>query len=272
MPSFKKSLFAMSTVGLALVATAGLSASSASAALEAPPVVLSATPQPNEPGWSTDFAGVPSELLQQGNGQQPIAAAGAAVYSVASTQRPSRVARSESDWDRTKSGASLKAFAGDRVRASYVVQPRLGDSPMDDSGWVVVTQAQGPVGTVGTQQWIEPGFALAIRNGHWIMTGGDWGRGNQWYNLNLKRYVDGQPVRVRFDVLLGAGGAGAVKLWLDDRLVVDRTGVTTIQPDAWDGMRLRTGLYVGEQTDAPAPGYARSVAVRNLSLSVARGG
>ncbi len=256
---------ALTGLGLAVVLSP-----SANAALEAPPTVYSVAPAPDQPGWTTSFAAKPSELLRQGPGQQPVAVGGMAVYSIASSTSPTRVARSENDWAATRAGASLTGAAGDRMRVSFVVQPTLGDSPMDDSGWIVVAQAQGPVGTPGTYQWIEPGFSLAIRDGAWRVTGGDWGRGNQWYNLGLAPYVDGKAVKVRMDVLLGAGKAGAMTVWLDDVLVVDRSGITTMQPDAWAGMRLRTGLYAGEQGSTPAPTYARSVAVRDLTISVAR--
>lgn len=274
MPRMSQYLLALPAATLisTLFATgAGAGVMPTAATLEAPGPVTSTAPQADQPGWSTNFVDLPSELLNQGNGQQPIASGDSAIYSIAANPAPPRVARSESDWDHSKQGASLKAVAGNRIQASYVVQPTLGKSPMDDTGWVVVTQAQGPVGTPGTKQWIEPAFALTIRNGYWVMQGGDWGRGNQWYNLKLKPYQDGQAVKVRIDTLLGSGRAGAVKLWLDDKLVVDRQGITTIQADAWDGVRLRSGLYVGEQTTASAPTYARNVVIRNFTMAVQRG-
>ena len=212
--------------------------------------------------YRTSWAG----YFLQGTALKSTASGTTQIYTLPASSTPSRVSRSEDVWGMKGSTTPVRINRGDRYLASFVITPSLGDAPMDDSGWCVLAQAHGPVGTPTTPSWIEPEWALGVRNGAWRLVGGDYGRGDNWARLNLLPYRDKQPVSVFLDIVYGPAQTGSVRLWLNGKLVVKESAINTMYADNWDGVRFRTGVYVGEQSGA-APTYARNVAVSDVLLA-----
>jgi len=187
-------------------------------------------------------------------------------------------ARSESIWG-SRAGC-VKLTRARTVTYSFDTRPRLGNTA--PSVWQVISQLQGPTAK-GT--WPGPPVALVVERGRWHVEGGyavpnanGSYRSDLGYNKTLPRLLS--PVKVgiwqhwTFVVLLGGPRVGTVNAWLGRTKVVNAFKPAAGTMYAVGGgystsyLQIKTGLYTGAGGQADAPGYTRTVQMRNVKYSV----
>ena len=142
-------------------------------------------------------------------------------------------------------------FKSDRIgdRVQYSARMFVPQELIDDEGYsYILMQWHGTRDYILGEKGREPPLALSIRDGHWRV-------GKVWDTrlFSSQGQIEGKEslaklkihsagwVEWRFDVLWSTGNDGIIRVWMNDKLVVDDTGPNC--HNDFVGPYLKAGIY-----------------------------